>query len=312
MNTVEPIWAEWAGKGIETDENYQERFTDRWDETTDFLFHNAAIELCDEISPYTLQEKYSEIVESEIEPLKDVLPVPEQQIRMGNVSSGRTSRVYYVRGETVIVPSRRFSGTVRLVSNNKNAARDLRDKFKAKLREKAESFHGAGIEEINISDPEDFTLRKVKQHNAEMDTEVGEPEDFEEQILDELKPLSESFVSNVSVDFKNYSPCPEFDIMFAPSPRLLIQIEVKDYSGVDDEPGEDDAIHRPLRRASLLDVAKTYTVIRGVEEDTMEELKKNSELRNQIEIVEKRDIVDAIQPIVENSIRGAPATYVYQ
>lgn len=107
MNTIEPLMFDLKGKGIETDDNYQPRLSDRsWSETSDFIFHQAATKLCDEISPYTLQEKYSEIVESEIEPIKDVLPLPEQHIRIGDVSSGgRRNRLFYVRGETVIVPS---------------------------------------------------------------------------------------------------------------------------------------------------------------------------------------------------------------
>jgi hypothetical protein len=308
MNTVEPLRFEVEGKGIETDDNYQPRHSERfWPETHDFIFHKAAVELCDEISPYTLQEKYSEIMESEIEPLKDVLPLPEQQIRFGDISSGGPGhRIFYVRGETVIVPSRRHEGVIRLVSNNKNAARDLRGKLKSELENWADKFHGAGIEEIDITTATEFTLKNIRHPNAEIEVEAGEPDTFEKEVLDELTPLSESFVSNVEVNFTEYSPSPEFDILYTSSPHEIIQIEVKDYSGTDDEPGENDAIHQPLRRASLLDIGKTFTVLRGVEKERMDELKKNSDLRNQISIVEKHEITEAIQPILENSITGGP------
>ena len=307
MNTVEPLLFTWDGKGIETDDNYQPRLSGRaWEETSDFIFHQAAVDLCNEISPYTLQEKYSEIVESEIEPIKDVLPVPEQSITMGDVSSGRGNRVYYVRGETVIAPSRRTEGVVRLVSNNKNAARDLRGKLSTKLEEKAEQFHGAGINGMNIYTSEEFTIENIEHPVAELEIEVEEPDDFEEQILDELKPLSESFVSNITVDFQGYSQCPEFDIIYSSSPHNLIQVEVKDYSGTDDEPGENDVLHRPLRKASLLDISRTFTVVRGVDDGRMEELKKNSELRNSIKILEKNQIKEGIRPLLERSISGGP------
>lgn len=308
MNTIEPLRFELDGSGIETDENYQPRLSERtWSKTSDFIFHRAAIELCDEISPYTLQEKYSEIVESEIEPIKDVLPLPEQHIRIGDVSSrGPGNRIFYVRGETVIVPSRRDEGVLRLVSNNKNAARDLRGKLESELRKKAEQFHGAGIRDIDISKTEEFTLQNIRHPNAEVEVETSEPDDFEEEVLDELTPLSESFVSNVEVNFKNYSLKPEFDILYASAPHKIIQIEVKDYSGTDNEPGEEDAIHRPLRRASLLNIRKTFIVLRGVDDDRMEELRENSELRNQISIVEKHEINESMQPILEHSIRGGP------
>lgn len=308
MNTIEPLRFELEGKGIETDDNYQPRLSERtWSESSDFIFHKAAMELCDEISPYTLQEKYSEIVESEIEPIKDVLPLPEQHIQFDEVASGSQGyRVFYVRGETVIVPSRREEGVLRLVSNNKNAARNLRGKLENELEKWAEQFHGAGIEDVNISTASDFTLQNIRHPNAEVEVERGEPDDFEEEVLDELTPLSESFVSNVEVNFKNYSPKPEFDILYASSPHIIIQIEVKDYSGTDDEPGEEDAIHRPLRRASLLDIGRTFTVLRGVDDERMEELKENSELRNQINIVEKHEIHDTIEPILEHSLRRGP------
>lgn len=312
MNTIEPLRFHVEGKGIETDENYQPRLSDRvWSETYDFLFHKAAVELCDEISPYTLQEKYSEIVESEIEPIKDVLPLPDQQIRFGDVSSGGPGhRVFYVRGETVIVPARREEGVVRLVSNNKNAARDLRGKLKSKLESWAEKFHGAGIENIEIRTAADFTLQNIQHPNAEVEVETSDPDDFEQEVLDELTPLSESFVSNVEVNFTDYSPKPEFDILYASSPHSIIQIEVKDYSGTDDEPGENEAIHRPLRRASLLDIGRTFTVLRGVSDEKTKELKKNSELRNQISIVEKREVSESIQPILEKSISSPPVRFL--
>lgn len=304
MNTVEPMLFSWDGDGIDTDDNYQARLSNRaWEETSDFVFHRAAVELCDEISPYTLQEKYSEIVESEIEPIKDILPLPERHIRMGDISS-RGNRVYYVRGESVVVPSRDIDGVFRIVSNNKDAARDLRSKLKNKIIEKGEQFHGAGISNIDVFTSEDFTVKNIDHPVAELDISVDEPDTFEEQVLDELKPLSQAFVSNITVDFQDYSQCPEYDIIYALSPANLIQIEVKDYSGTDNEPGENEAIHRPLRKASLLNVNSTITVLRGVEEETMDELRKNSELRNQIEITEKERIKEIIQPYLERSIGG--------
>ena len=306
MNTVEPLMFNWNGSGIQTDDNYNQRLPDRsWHETSDFLFHHAAIELCDEISPYTLQERYSEIVESEIEPIKDVLPVPERHIQIGGVSS-RGNRVYYVRGETVIVPSRRRDGIVRLVSNNKNAARDLRGKLVRNLKQKAEQFYGAGIGNIEIYTSDNFTIESIEHPNASLEIERGESNDFEEQVLGELSPLSESFVSNVKVNFDDYPHNPEFDIIYASSPRRLIQVEVKDYSGTDNEPGEEDVIHKPLRKASLLNISMTVTVINGVDKEVLSELIRNSELRNQIKIVRKSEVKNSIQPLLEQSIRGGP------
>ncbi len=303
MNTIEPLKFEIEGEGIKTDENHRNRLSNySWSETADLIFHKSASELYNEVSPYTLQEKYSEIVESEIEPIKDVLPLSERQIQVSDVRSRGSTRVFYVRGETVIVPSRHEEGVVRIVSNNKNSARDLLGKIKSKLNGWAERFYGAGIENLDLWTGEDFTLNNIRHPNAKVGVKSEEPNDFEQQVLEELLPLSKSFITNVTVNFKNYSPNPEFDILYAASSGNLIQVEVKDYSGTDDEPGEDDAIHRPLRRASLLDIESTFTVLRGVNNNKMKELQKSSELRNQISIVEKDELNEAIQPILEQSI----------
>lgn len=314
MNTIEPVKFDIEGEGIKTDDNYQPRLAGAsWSDTNDFIFHQAAIDLCEEISPYTLQEKYSEIVESEIEPIKNVLPIPEHHLHIGDVSpEGRRNRVFYVRGETVIVPSLRTEGELRLVSNNKDAARDLRGKLTSALEDNAEQFRGAGIEEIDIRMGEDYTLHNIQHPNAELEVSTGEPDDFEQQVMDELKPLSESFVSNINVDFVNYSPSPEFDILYALSPSQLLQVEVKDYSGTDEQPGIEDAIHRPLRRASLLGVSSTVTVLRGVDDHTMDELEMESDLRNRLTIVEKPEVKEVIQPFLERSIQGgAPMLRVH-
>lgn len=307
MNTIEPIQFRWNGDGINTDENYNRRLPERaWDETADFIFHQAAIQLCDEISPYTLQEKYAEIVESEIEPLKDVLPLPERRIQMGSVSSGRRNEVYYVRGETVIVPSKTEQGVVRLVSNNKGSARDLRDKLATELEDLGEQFHGAGITGVEVLTGEDFAKRNISHPNAEISIKQGEAGSFESEIIDELKPLSEAFASNIEIDFQNYSPCPEFDIIYPQSAGNQIQIEVKDYSGSDNNPGEKEAIQRPLRKASLLGIGRTFTVLKGVDEGVMANLKNHSELRSRIQIVEKHEMSEVLQPMLERSLVSGP------
>lgn len=311
MNTVEPILFRWEGDGIETDGNYQRRCLEwEWDMSSDFLLHKAAIELCEEISPYTLQEEYAEIVDSVTEPIRNVLPLSDQQLVIGEVSSrqGR-DKIYYVRGESVIIPAQRSEGVARIVSNNKNAARDLRGKLKNKLVEIAEQFHGAGIENLEVFIGGDFTLENITHPNAEISIDKGEPDEFESQVLDELTPLSEAFVSNVKVNFIDYSPEPEYDILLASGPYGLLQIEVKDYSGTDNEPGEEEAIHRPLRKASLLDISQTISVIKGVDSMIMDQLRKNSELRNQIQITEKHELKESVIPLLERTISGGPGFY---
>lgn len=305
MNTVEPLLFTWEGKGIGTDDNYQRRTHERnWDETADYLLHKSATELCDEVSTYTLQEKYSDIVESETQQILDVLPDETPGLQIGGTPNRgrRTGNAYYVRGETVVVPSRLYPGLVRIVSNNKNAARDLLGKLTSEIGDLAEQFHGAGVNELHTYEGEEYTKRLLDHPSATLNISIEQPEGFEESVLESLKPQSQGFASNIRVDFEGYSQNHEFDILYAISPRELIQIEVKDYSGTDDEPGEKDVIHRPYRKASLLNITHTIVVVKGVPEDTLTELQENAELRNNFDIINKSELEEVTQPILEASI----------
>lgn len=311
MDTIEPLMFSWEGDGVTTDENYNRRFPEFvWDITTDFVFHEAACELCEEVSPHTLQEEYAEIVDTKMESIKGIVPLSGQDYGMGNINHSQSrDRIYYVRGDSVILPSRRSEGVARIVSNNKDAARDLKNKLASELNSISQRFHGAGINSLKVHESKDFTLKNIEHPNSEIDIETGDPGDFESQVLDELRPLSEAFVSNVLVNFINYPPNTEFDILFASGKYGLLQIEAKDYSGREENPGKEDVIHRPLRKASLLNIDQTISVVKGVDEDLLSELKRNAELREQLQIVEKEELVDAVKPLLEKTTSGTPGFY---
>lgn len=316
MDSIEPFYFEWEGEGIETDDNYQRRFPDwAWDTTADFIFHKSASHLCQEVSPHTLEEKYEEVVDTETETIREVLPSPDQHISMGTVSSRATrDTVYYVRGDSVIAPTNRVEGLARVVSNNKNAARDLVGRLSTKIEEFSNQLIGAGIENVNVFTGEGFTLKNIDHSDAEVVAEKEEDaneDEFESQVIDELRPLSQAFVNNVRVRFPEYPPDEEFDVIFASGPRGLLQIEVKDYSGMDQNPGHEEAIHRPLRKASLLNISKTFTVLKGVDDEHMEELRQNSEVRRNIQIVDKEELVEQVKPLLDKAVSDAPGFYPY-
>lgn len=314
MESIEPIYFEWEGSGIETDDQYQNRFREwTWDITSDFIFHKSASEVAEEISPFTLEEKYEEVVDTETETIRDVLPLADQQISMGTVSRrGINDTVYYVRGDSVIVPANRVDGLARIVSDNKNAARDLVAKLSNQIERFCNQLSGAGIESVSVYTGEEFTLENITHHEATIVVEKDaddETNEFERQVIEELQPLSQAFVNNVRVRFPDYPPDEEFDVLFSSGPNGLLQVEVKDYSGMDDNPGLEESIHRPLRKASLLDVDQTFTVLRGVDDSHMDQLRKNSEVRKNIQVVDKSELVDKILPLLENVVGRSPGFY---
>lgn len=313
MNTLEPLLFNWSGNGVHTDENYVPRLRNNWTETADFIFHQAASDLCEEIGPLTIREKFNELVESEVQPIEDVISTESRLLRQQKIASseGPSDPTYYFRGSTVVIPSRRVEGLVRLVSNNKNSTKDLLNKLKEKMKEAAERFHGAGVEGIEVYTEENFTNNMLEYNQQDIDIEVKseEPGEFESQVLEELKPLSQSFTGSTRIEFKNYSPDPEFDILHASGPNSILQVEVKDFSGTNNRPGEEDVIHKPLRKASLLNITRTFSVVKGVNSGKMRSLKKSSELRSNIEIINLKELKENISPLLERSATAGPMAY---
>lgn len=302
MNTVEPIRFNISGRGIDVDGNYDPRLSEipTWSETSDFLLHQAATKFADEISRYTIREQFEELVEDEMKPVRNVLP--QNPIGPGDISGRGMSTIYYTVGDSVFLPAFHDDGVVFVVSKNKGEARTHRDQLEEELIEMAGNYHGAGIEEISTFTGPEYVKNNISHPDAALSIAQDSPDEFEEEVADKIEPLTTAHFRAVKVNFDGYSAEPEFDILVSVSPRSLIQIEVKDYSGSDNNPGEEDIVHKPLQKAQLLNIEKTYSVVKGATDEEMKQLKKEAQIRGRLEVCEKSEIAEQLMPAIQSHL----------
>lgn len=310
METIEPIHFEVEGRGFDIDENYIPKLTgfqSQWDETHDFLFNKIVGEYFDEFSRRTISERYQDVISEEIEPIENISPTlvdivsPTGQTRR----QGRPSSVMYIGEDSVIVPNQAMEGLFYIMSNNKNRCRNHRDKIVEDLENIVGDYMGLGIRDVDVNHSEGFSKNLFLEKDNVTDVSMGECGSFEQEVYDELKPVSQAFIHNVTIDFGGYDANPECDIVMPLFPTTVLHIEVKDYSGNSDDPSEDDIIDTPLKRAELLDADLTITIVKGIGDEKLANFKSSAELRDSIEIFEKSGVVDRVKKYLEgNAPRG--------
>lgn len=307
MKSIEPIRFEVEGRGLDPDENYERRIPDMssWDETHDFLLHQVLSEFCDELSRQVLEDKYREVIREEMEPIQEISPaiappLPPQMASMSLPFFPATA--HYISDETCITPIPDRQGVFFILSNNKNKCRNLKKKLIGEFENAHDLYHGLGIEQIRVHAGRDYSTDVISSKEPVSGITQGEPDDFEEEIFDEVKSISESFINNATVGFGEYAPEPEYDLLLSLTPNNILNIEVKDYSGVDDQPDSDDIIDTPLKNAELLDVELTLLVVRGIDDDRLDEFMRSAELRDRLEFCSKSDIAGRVEEYVEEII----------
>lgn len=308
MEAVEPIQFSVEGRGFDIDDNYTRRLTGfsvDWDETHDFLLHNVLSDYFDELSARTLTEKYEEVVMEELNPIQEISPALVEQLspdQSHNHSSRRPSSVLYVGGDAIVVPNKAVEGVFYILSNNKNVARNFRDEIVEDFQSAVDDYMGLGVKEIEVNSGEEFTQSTLLSKGNVTEVRRGEPDSFEEEIYDQLKPISEGFIHNATVNFGEYEACPECDIMLSLTPTSTLYVEVKDYSGTDENPSTNEIIDRPLKKAELLDVGLTVSVVKGLDDTELADFKRSAELRESIEIIEKEDLLQVITQYLDKTI----------
>lgn len=304
METVEPVQFSVEGRGFDIDENYTPRLTgfhSDWDETHDFLFNNIVGDYFDEFSMRTISEKYKQVVREEVEPIQNISPTlvdivsPNGQL----IQQERPSSVLYLGEDSVIMPNQTQGGTFYIISNNKNRCRNTRDKIVDDFNEAVDNYVGLGLKDVNVYSGEEFSKNVLMEKENVSEVNIGEFDDFEKEIYDKLKPISNAIIHNASVDFGGYDANPECDIVLPLSPTTILHVEIKDYSGNSKNPSEDDIIDRPLKRAELLDADLTVTIVKGIPEEKLSNFKSSAELRDSIEIIEKPEAVNIVKNYLE-------------
>jgi len=248
-----------------------------------------------------MSKQYKEVIREEVEPIQDISPTlvdivsPTGQM----IQQDRPSSVIYLGEEIVILPNQKEEGIFYMISNNKHHCREKRDEIVEDFKNAVDNYVGLGLKDVNVYFGEDFSKNVLlnKEHVSEVETD--ECGDFEQEVYDTLKPISESIIHNTTVNFGDYDANPECDIILPLSRTTTLHIEVKDYSGNSDNPSEDDIIDRPLKRAELLDADLTVTIVNGVDKEKLNNFRDSAELRDKIDIIEKPSATDIVKTYLE-------------
>jgi hypothetical protein len=309
VETIEPVKFRATSSGFDIKDSYRARlhgFGGGWNKTHDFLLHEAMSEYFDELSPVTLSEKYMDVIqEEEIDKISDVSPhvvdyiSPEPTETLGGPPPTST---LYVASDSIVIPNQTQEGIFYILSNNKNRARKKRDDIIADFIEMEDDYEHLGMEDIELKYGSEFTVDSLSNVDNVSEVNIGEPDEFEQQVYEELEPLSEAFVNNVTIDFGDYNANPECDVIISLSPANRIYVEVKDYSGVDNAPNENDIIDTPLKKSGLLNVDLTLSVVKGVSDSKMTNFKSSAELRENIMILQKDDVLEYICDHIEQTL----------
>lgn len=302
MEAVEPVKFEIEGGTLDLPE-YSPRLNkpnNSWDETPDFLFHKALEEDFKEISQKTIISEYNDVLDEKFTGPEQIIDELQDEITTYRYPPVHTFTPVYYMGGVVCIPNVSHSGIFYMVSNNKNKLRSVRDSVVEKLENSPDDYGAMGLEGVNVFYGSDFTLRSIEDVEHVDCVETGSADDFESRIYEDVEPISEAFVHNVSVEFDSPQN-PEYDILFSLSPGNTISIEVEDHSGTDSVPGEDDLIDGPSGESDYINAAKVFTVCNGVESERMGELSLKTKLKN-VDIVEKDQIADRIKNYIADKM----------
>lgn len=305
MEAIEPLRFDVSGGDLDLP-NFEPRMgrgrRNRWDSTYDFLLHQAVEERCQEVSSRSIRREFEDFLESKMEPLERISPLLSDGFSPSMFPTSSALPVIYAADETVVVPNSRHQGLLYVMSNNKNKARNMVDEIESSLTAAPEPYGPLGLEDVSVYRGDNFTLNSLSSINEVTDIEQTEVDPFEEEIHDELRPVSEAFINNIRVSFGDHSPNPEFDILLAISPDSVLSVEVKDYSGTEDQPSEKGIITTPASNAQLVNASLTLSVVKGVDKDVLADYKQQAELRGAVQICEKEQCLSVVKNHMEESM----------
>jgi hypothetical protein len=187
-----------------------------------------------------------------------------------------------------------------LISTNKDKLRDIRDRILTDLEQTPETFGALGVDNITIHSGEEFTIRSLEATESVESVELGEMDEFEETIYNQLNPISEAFVTNVTVSFE-YPPQPEYDLVFSLAPGHTVTIEVEDHSGSESEPAQSDLIDDPAAESEYINASQAFSICKGVPPDSLGQFKPKAELTN-VDILEEDQANDRVLEYIQGNL----------
>ena len=306
MNAIEPVAFEIEGSEIDPSE-YQSRIANRrtdWSETSEFIFTKSVPNSFDELSYKTLLEDFRNLVDRKSEPLENIYKKVAQSfdVQAGFYPPGPrgADTVVFYKEDILIIPNPKHEGYFYIISNNKNYAREIREKIIESIQDRTEEYAPLGLEDIKLYTEEEFTHRAIKQSEKVDSVSTGDANEFEKTIYGVIKPISTAFSKNVTVSLDSPQE-PEYDMLFALSPESILNIEVEDHSGSDSEPTENDLIDNPSGSAELLGINTIFTVVKGASDENLGKCKKAAQLRK-VDICEKEQCNQMILQYIKKSM----------
>jgi hypothetical protein len=315
MEAVEPVAFEVTGSGLDP-KDYVARMSNRpndWDETHDYILHQALDKHFEELSRYSLMEELREMIDNRLDDIEGYIPGLGDNILNTFMPPIRSGVTVYHMSDVIVVPNKAFNGYFYVVSNNKNKAREIRDLVIEDIEQAPETFGALGVEGVTTFYGGDFTLRCLQETEAVTSIEQGEMDEFEERIFDIVEPISESFIHNVKVSF-DHPQEPEYDIVFSLAPGNTLTIEVEDHSGSDNEPDQSDLIDDPSAESNYINASQAFSICKGVSSELLGQFKPKAELTN-VNIIEKDQCSDKVVENIEDemlprALGMTPSAYV--
>lgn len=267
------------------------------------MLNDALSEIADEKSNRIFREKYEELVSDQLSVIRELIPALLESPEAYEEADDGSAVVFWEFDEdTVIFPDFRSEGVVYVISDNKDKARSARKELVKKIGKVEEKYKGMGIEEVEIFSEEEFTKDMIAQKDKISSIEQGEEmNEFENEIYDQVKPISEAFGKNLIVDFEG-AQNREYDLLLALSPANILHISVKDYSGREESPDKEELVKNPRGIATLLGSDMSFSAVRGIDNDDMDSFKKEATLRDDVEIHRKDDIHDEVLMFIERGM----------
>jgi len=310
MQAVDFLQFEAIGKGIEVkNDNYtkkvQFRHDEAWNDTHDSLLSQSIPDDLDEVSPQKIEKEIDNIIEDMFSQVDDLAPDLIENPRTNYYFRPRPNRpklTFWSKDDCVIIPNPTRNGNVFIVTSNKDVGRDVRDRLTDNLLDIGQHLEIYGVEDLKITDGAEYAKQVITEIDDVTGVEEEEPDELEKSVRNDLSSITESVLCSSRINFGDHSANPEYDILLPFGPNNILNIEVKDYSGRDEQPTEDEIINDPLNQARLLNINHVFSIARGVDDEKRKRFEHSVELRDDIDIVRRENITEKVRQYIEGNL----------
>jgi hypothetical protein len=200
-----------------------------------------------------------------------------------------------------------------IISNEEGHVSALALKIKSQIEELSEvtKDFGLKLKKVLLSkDYQRFILESMKNVDK---AELGDPRnDFEKEVIETCSRVTTSFLSNVTVQFKDPLESFEYDVFSSFPPRTRLIVEPTDYTIIKDEIRNGKVAPETLKSKVVLAMidkaqrlrARGIVVTSGFPQDTFTQLKIIAESRGVI-LMDERDYKEKLPSELCNAMLSA-------